>query len=150
MAASYSSFLSSSLYSPIFNTALFDGAFRIYFSQSYESTALKIYHLVQAEYPALWTEYKKWSEKTKKNVFILIYPSAKDVASAFNHKSTDQIKIPAFTEWEDGLAVGLENTFDDEDGFQFKKAFSEIIHYLENHLNSSDFDQEEFPHEAHT
>jgi hypothetical protein len=132
MAASYSSFLSSQFYSPIFNTALFDGAFRIYFSQSYESTALKIYHLIQSEHPTLWSEYKKWSETNKKNVFILIYPTSADVGLAFSSsKST-----PAIEQWEDGLAIGLENTFDDDQNTKFTILFDQIIQHLNLHLKT--------------
>lgn len=134
MAASYSSFLTSQFYSPVFNTALFDGAFRIYFSQSYESTALKIYHLLQSEHVALWTQYKKWSEKNKQNVFILIYPSKEDVGIAFHdHQAT-----PICNEWAEGLAIGLENTFDNgnDEGIHFKQLFSSIIDHLNQFMKT--------------
>ncbi|MBC7457630.1 MAG: hypothetical protein H7235_05085 [Bdellovibrionaceae bacterium] len=132
MAASYSSFLASQFYSPVFNTALFDGAFRIYFSQSYESTALKIYHLLQSENVELWTQYKKWSEKTKKNAFILIYPSKKDVGIAFDEYKPTPICI----EWDEGLVIGLENTFETDQGEQFNLLFQSIVHQLTDFLNA--------------
>lgn len=124
MAASYSSFLTSQFYSPVFNTALFDGAFRIYFSQSYESTALKIYHLLQTEHSSLWAQYKKWSEQTRKNVFILIYPSKEDVGLAFH----SQALTPQFKTWDEGLIVGIENAETDED--YFYQLFNSIIEQL--------------------
>ncbi len=133
MAASYSSFLTSQFYSPVFNTALFDGAFRIYFSQSYESTALKIYHLLQSEQVELWTQYKKWSEKTKKNAFILIYPSKEDVGIAFgDHKPT-----PICNEWDEGVVIGLENTFETDKGEQFNLLFQAIVTQLTHFLNAT-------------
>jgi hypothetical protein len=129
MAASYSSFLTSQFYSPVFNTALFDGAFRIYFSQSYESTALKIYHLLQSEQVELWAQYKKWSEKTKKNAFILIYPSKEDVGIAFNdHKAT-----PICHEWDEGVVIGFENTYETDQGEQFNLMFKSVVNQL-NHF----------------
>ena len=146
MAASYSSFLSSQFYSPVFNTALFDGAFRIYFSQSYESTALKIYHLIQAEHPKLWSEYKKWSEKSKKNVFILIYPSKEDVGIAFHSEQN----TPAFSQWEDGLAIGMENTFQDEAGTQFSQLFTNMIHHLTLHMKTLSSDIKSSNDEVHS
>ena len=124
MAASYSSFLTSSYYSPVFNTALFDGAFRIYFSQSYESTALKIYHLLQTEHVSLWNKFKRWSEQTKKNVFILIYPSKEDVALAFN----SQTLTPILNTWDEGLVIGIENAETDE--AHFSQLFNAILEQL--------------------
>ncbi len=111
MAASYSSFLTSPYYSPVFNTALFDGAFRIYFSQSYESTALKIYHIIQSDHKSLWNKYKKWSEQTRKNVFILVYPSKEDVGIAFS----DTADTPIFSDWDEGLIIGIENTSENQE-----------------------------------
>ncbi len=133
MAASYSSFLSSQYYSPVFNTALFDGAFRIYFSQSYESTALKIYHLLQSEHVELWSQYKKWSEKSKKNVFILIYPSKEDVGLAFSGAQT----TPVCSQWDEGVVIGLENTFETDKADQFNLLFKSIVKQLTQFLNTS-------------
>ncbi|AZZ36153.1 hypothetical protein CIK05_04875 [Bdellovibrio sp. qaytius] len=111
MAASYSSFLTTQYYSPVFNTALFDGPFRIYFSQSYESVALKIYHLLQTQDLSLWTEYKKWSEKTKKHAFILIYPSDQDLAIAFDGEPRAELMNRL---WDEGLILGFANSYSDE------------------------------------
>lgn len=144
MAASYSSFLTSQFYSPVFNTALFDGAFRIYFSQSYESTALKIYHLLQSEHTALWSQYKKWSEETRKNIFILIYPSKEDVSLAFHgHQMT-----PAFNDWDEGLIVGIENTHE-SDETHFYQLFDSILNQLKTFLKSTPR-SEKSHHEAHS
>ena len=133
MAASYSSFLTSQFYSPVFNTALFDGAFRIYFSQSYESTALKIYYLLQSENVELWTRYKRWSEKTKKNAFILIYPSKEDVGIAFNdhNKAT-----PICNEWDEGVVIGFENGFDGEKIEQFNLLFKSVLNQLDHFMKT--------------
>ena len=109
MAATYSSFMTTRFYSPVFNTALFDGAFRIYFSQSYESTALKIYHLLQTEYSQLWMDVKKWSVESKEHIFLLIYPdvsSTELVFEATNKVGSGKDSIFA-KDWEEGLAIGL-------------------------------------------
>ncbi len=126
MAASYSSFISTRFYSPAFNTALFDGPFRIYFSQNYESAALKIYHLLQSNHIELWTRYKRWAEQTKKHAFILVYPTNKDVQSAF--QSTVIFDKPVCQTWEDGVVIGFENPMTDSD---FEKYFAQIILDLE-------------------
>lgn len=128
MAASYSSFLTTQYYSPVFNTALFDGPFRIYFSQSYESVALKIYHLLQTQDLALWTEYKKWSEKTKKHAFILIYPSNQDLAIAFDGDK----QAPLMNRlWDEGLILGFANSNEDE---SFNMTYQNILTHLKNFI----------------
>jgi hypothetical protein len=130
MAASYSSFLTTQYYSPVFNTALFDGPFRIYFSQSYESIALKIYHLLQTQDLAIWTEYKKWSEKTKKHAFILIYPSEQDLAIAFDG---DKMSSLMHRLWDEGLILGFANPNMDE---SFSVIYQNILTQLKNFISS--------------
>ncbi len=128
MAASYSSFLTTQYYSPVFNTALFDGPFRIYFSQSYESVALKIYHLLQTQDLGLWTEYKKWSEKTKKHAFILIYPSPQDLAVAFDGEA----QAPLMNRlWDEGLILGFANSHSDD---AFPVVYQSILTQLKNFI----------------
>lgn len=108
MAATYSSFMTTRFYSPVFNTALFDGAFRIYFSQSYESSALKIYHLLQTEHTQLWNDIKKWSVQSKEHVFLMIYPDLNSIETIFtaNDRLNKSSQIFA-TDWDEGLAVGI-------------------------------------------
>lgn len=108
MAATYSSFMTTRFYSPVFNTALFDGAFRIYFSQSYESSALKIYYLLQTEYPDLWNQVKKWSSDSKEHIFLLIYPDINSIEAIFDSTDKYGTNHTIFAkDWEEGLAVGL-------------------------------------------
>lgn len=118
MAATYSSFMATRFYSPVFNTALFDGPLRIYFSQSYESTALKVYHLLQTQYQEQWAQLKECSAKSKEHVFLLIYPEKKDLEMVFSEKS----KLIHTQEWEEGLAIGFCQPLDD----------LELTHQLDN------------------
>ena len=116
MAATYSSFMTTRFYSPVFNTALFDGPFRIYFSQSYESSALKIYHLLQTEYQDLWISVKEWSLKNKEHVFLLIYPDRKSAEMIFDQQSENKLSATLFMQdWEEGLALGLVQPEKDSD-----------------------------------
>jgi hypothetical protein len=109
MAATYSSFMTTRFYSPVFNTALFDGPLRIYFSQSYESAALKVYHLLQSQYPEQWNRLKECSQQSKEHVFLMMYPEKKDLEMIF----TDGIKAIHAQEWEEGLAIGFCQPQDD-------------------------------------
>ena len=109
MAATYSSFMTTRFYSPVFNTALFDGPIRLYFSQSYETVALKIYHLLQSDYTETWNKLKEHTLHSKEHLFLIIYPELKDLQLVFTENKT-----PLQTqEWEEGLAVGLCQTVDD-------------------------------------
>lgn len=103
MAATYSSFMTTRFYSPVFNTALFDGPIRIYFSQSYESSALKVYHLLQTEYHELWAQLKECSSKSKEHVFLIMYPEKKDLEMVF----PENPRLLHSEEWEEGLAIGF-------------------------------------------
>ena len=133
MAASYSAFLSTKYYSPVFNTALFDGPFRIYFAQAYEGTALKIYHLLQVQHLAVWDHFKKWSEKSKKHVFILIYPTGDDVALAFEADTVVVNGILHSAPWEEGRLMALSNPHGE---IEFASFYQQIIKELESLKNS--------------
>ena len=109
MAATYSSFMTTRFYSPVFNTALFDGPIRIYFSQSYESSALKVYHLLQTEYQEQWAQLKQCSSKSKEHVFLMMYPEKKDLEMVFS----ENLKLIHSQEWEEGLAIGFCQPHDD-------------------------------------
>ena len=109
MAATYSSFMTTRFYSPVFNTALFDGPLRIYFSQSYESAALKVYHLLQTQHADLWQQLKACSAKSREHVFLMMYPEKKDLQIIFSDKSA----AVHTQDWEEGLAVGFCQPQDD-------------------------------------
>ncbi len=109
MAATYSSFMTTRFYSPVFNTALFDGPIRIYFSQSYESAALKIYHLLQTQHVELWQKLKECSIQSKDHIFLIMYPDLSDVQMVFSGSD----KCVQAQEWEEGLAIGFSQPRDD-------------------------------------
>ena len=130
MAASYSSFLSTKYYSPVFNTALFDGPFRIYFSQAYEGIALKIYHLLQNHHQDLNTYYKKWCDLTKKHVFILIYPTNDDLNVVFD-LDVPGINLDFYSvDWQEGRLIAATQPLSDE---AFEKLFASILNDLEKY-----------------
>ena len=111
MAATYSSFMTTRFYSPVFNTALFDGPLRIYFSQSYESVALKIYHLLQSQYADTWAHLKNQNSYSKRHLFLMIYPEDRDLQMVFEDKS----KSFHAQEWEEGLSIGCVQARNDQE-----------------------------------
>ena len=62
-------------YSPSLNAALFDGPIRIYFAQSQESEALKVYFQLQQKVSEFYMTGKKRFEEAGRTIFLLIYPS---------------------------------------------------------------------------
>lgn len=103
MAATYSSFMTTRFYSPVFNTALFDGPLRIYFSQSYEAVALRVYHILQTQHAECWISLKNYTMRSKEHLFLLIYPEAQDLQMVFGPKCD----FAETQEWEEGLAIGF-------------------------------------------
>ena len=108
--------MTTRFYSPVFNTALFDGPLRIYFSQSYESSALKLYHLIQTEHANLWKQVKEWSLQNKEHIYLLIYPDLKSAKIIFGDDNlSDSDENIFMQEWEEGLAFGLVQPEVDQD-----------------------------------
>lgn len=137
MAATYSAFMTTRFYSPVFNTALFDGPFRIYFSQSYESSALKIYHILQTQHEDLWAKLKHWSLTTKEHVFLLMYPDAKDVQMIFENQTSgsDLVQIES---WDEGVAIGLTQPHNEVD---VQSQIQQIEKLLQNWVHEQNADQ---------
>ena len=130
MAATHSSFMTTRFYSPIFNTALFDGPMRIYFSQSYESAALKIYHLLQSEYVEIWNLLKAHAPVAKEHLFLMIYPETKDLHMVFDKND----HVMQSQEWTEGLAIGITQTRNDQ---ELKEQLEFVAHSVKNWVGSS-------------
>lgn len=141
MAATYSSFMTTRFYSPVFNTALFDGPFRIYFSQAYESAALKIYHLLQTEHQELWQRLKQWSLESKDHVFLMIYPEQQDCEMVFQQsllpdKMNKSVHLQV---WEEGLALGTyQPKTDEEIGQQLRLIDEKLSAWIKQKQSSNE------------
>ncbi len=136
MAATYSSFMTTKYYSPVFNTALFDGPFRIYFSQSYESSALKIYHLMQTQYKDLCAQLKAWTQTSREHVFLLIYPEAKDLQIVFAETTRNSSATVQMQSWAEGLVIGISQPANDLDlAIQIEQIGSMLQAWIEKQKN---------------
>lgn len=134
MSATYSSFMTTRFYSPVFNTALFDGPLRIYFSQSYESVALRIYHLLQTQHADAWNKLKSSTQKSKEHLFLMIYPEAQDMQMVFD----SQNEPTAFAQtqvWEEGLAVGFFQASNDD---QVRQQVDYLVKTIHNWAGQSE------------
>lgn len=79
MNSATSSLLQSKFFTPVFNTAIFDGPVRMYFSQAQEPEALKLYFKMQS----MVGELREESE-TEPHVFIMIYPNKESFVQSFD------------------------------------------------------------------
>lgn len=94
MTASTSFLTESKFYSPIFNSAIYDGPFRIYFSQHQESLGLKAYFSIQHQNNEFYKAMKDRYKQTGEQVFILLYPTEESYELAFaESKSPSSVKI---------------------------------------------------------
>lgn len=73
MGASVSRLTQSQFFSPVFNTAVFDGPVRIYFAQKQESYALEVYFRISSR---LRSVYGENLNRKGPSVFVMIHPEA--------------------------------------------------------------------------
>ena len=83
MRQTVSSLTQSRYYSPVFNAAVFDGPIRIYFSQSQESEALRVYFQLQEKLSDIYTEAKRKIKESGRNIFIMLYPNQETFELSF-------------------------------------------------------------------
>lgn len=83
MRVTYSSLMNSKFFNPAFNSAIFDGPFRIYFAQVHESLALKIYFSLQQKFPQAIQRAKDVHKVQGTNLLVMLYPSADSFQMSF-------------------------------------------------------------------
>lgn len=110
MKVSYSALMQSKFFNPAFNSAIFDGPVRIYFAQSQEALALKVYFCLQQKYSDLLSLAKEIHKRQGRNVLVMIYPSAEAFEMSFETKG-DFILSEALM--DDDL-IGVRGPFEDD------------------------------------
>ena len=80
----------SKFYSPAFNTAIFDGPFRIYFSQAQEAYALKIYFYLQKKLGDQFKTAKQNYKSKDQNLYIMLYPNDESFERSFDVAPFDE------------------------------------------------------------
>ncbi|NQZ01873.1 MAG: hypothetical protein HRT45_14515 [Bdellovibrionales bacterium] len=84
MRQTVSSLTQSRFYSPVFNAAVFDGPIRIYFSQSQESEALRVYFQLQEKLSDIYQDAKTRIKESGRNIFIMLYPNSETFDLSFS------------------------------------------------------------------
>lgn len=121
MKSTYSEFMQSKYFDGLFNAAIFDGPYRVYFHQNYESLALKIYFLLGQKLGDLGLELRDFSRVQDIHIFILIYPDSNKLNLVFS-KGKSLSSFSKCENWDEDLVIGLETQF----------AESEMEDFIEN------------------
>ena len=114
----------SRFFSPVFNGAIFDGPIRIYFSQSQEAAAMKMYFAVLARMRTLFGDLRQNFQEGCENVFVLIYPTTESFNLVFPSDSRQMMQIDRL---EDDYVVGLSGPMDEQDFPKLFEALDEIL-----------------------
>ncbi len=117
MKSSYTPLMQSKYFSVAFNSAIFDGPYRIYFSQFHESFALKIYFLLQQRTGTEFASLRNYSQKSKVNFYIMLYPHTESFDYSF--EEGDAKALWSQEVWNKDLVIGLKRPLEDQELSQF-------------------------------
>lgn len=112
MRSSYTALMQSKYFSPAFNSAIFDGPFRIYFAQFHESTALKVYLMLQQSLVEDLPFLKEYCKAQGKNILVMMYPTQDSFILSFEEEHIGQGMI--MESWEDDVVIGLNGPLAEE------------------------------------
>lgn len=118
MKNGYSQLIQSKYFVTDFNSAIFDGPIRIYFTQTQESLALKVYFHIQNRFADEVKKLKDVSAGVHTSLFILIYPTSESFETCFESKE----KI-VMADWESDLVIGMNESTDGIDFSLFEEKF---------------------------
>ncbi len=118
MKNGYSQLIQSKYFITDFNSAIFDGPIRIYFTQVQESKALKIYFHIQNHFTAEVKKLKEISPNVPFSLFILVYPNKESFEACF-----DSAEKMMLADWDNDLVLGLNESIDGVDFELFNVKF---------------------------
>lgn len=126
MKNGYSQLIQSKYFITDFNSAIFDGPIRIYFTQIQESLALKVYFHIQNQFAAEVKKLKAASSHVPFSLFVLIYPNSESYQNCF--ESTDRMTV---TEWDNDFVLGINDNTEGIDleifDTHFRDAYSQWL-----------------------
>lgn len=136
MSTAYSALVSSNLYSPSLNSAIFDGPIRIYFSQSQESLAMKLYFSLQSEASGELARARNISKTSNRHLIVLMYPSEhffEMVSEEFEHHLLGM----ALTRIREDDILGLSSQIADQSLSQVVKCICQTFNSWESFVEVS-------------
>ena len=128
MKDSISTLTQSKFYSPAFNSAIFDGPFRIYFAQHQEATALQLYFRLQNELDEHYHQVKEMFKDRGPTVFIMIYPDGESFNWSFDTDPLGGFQI-LDSKIEEDTIVGFTLPSSDED---FDRIYSKLVTVIQS------------------
>lgn len=135
MKSSYTPLMQSKYFSVAFNSAIFDGPYRIYFSQFHESFALKIYFLLQQRTGTEFSSLRSHSQKSKVNFYIMIYPHPESFDYSFEEGGVESLW--STEKWNRDLVMGLKRPLEDHEVPQF---IDEVARAVFKHAEEIEFE----------
>lgn len=117
MKSSYTPLMQSKYFSVAFNSAIFDGPYRIYFSQFHEAFALKVYFLLQQRTGTDFAALRNYSQKSRVNFYIMIYPHPESFDYSFEEGDVNSLWSSEV--WNNDLVLGLKRPLEDHEVAQF-------------------------------
>jgi len=108
MGVSVSRLTQSQYFSPVFNTAVFDGPVRIYFSQKQEAYALEIYFKISSR---LRSVYGEGLNRKGPSVFLMVHPQHEGFEESFSGHSSEPFAISRL---DKDFVVGVNGTLNEE------------------------------------
>ena len=106
MESATSQLLQSRYFSSVFNTAIFDGPVRVYFSQHQEQEALKLYFRIQKKIQA---SEKLQAMESGPTIFVMLYPNGDSFDETFS--TGDETVVESLG---DDFVIGVKGPFRDE------------------------------------
>lgn len=103
MPTDYPFVTQSKYYSPVFNAALFDGPLRLYFAQTHEAEALKLYFQIQEVLGA--PELRKKFKQKSQCLYVMIYPNAETFELLFSDSEGHGFEV---TQLDDSPLIGVK------------------------------------------
>jgi hypothetical protein len=123
MKSTYTSLAQSRFFNPAFNSAIFDGPVRIYFAQSHESLALKIYFSLQQNFAAEMARAKDIHKDDGRNLLIMLYPSKDSFQMSFE----DRKDFLVVDNLDGDEIIGINGPFEDEELSKVLQTVSEVL-----------------------
>lgn len=121
----------SRFFSPVFNGAIFDGPIRIYFSQSQESAAMKLYFAILTRMKNNFGDLRDCFSDQSPNIFIMMYPTSDSFRVVF---PSDQVTLLQVDELDADHIIGLNGPIDENDFPQLYTVLDRLVATLPRNI----------------
>jgi hypothetical protein len=121
----------SRFFSPAFNGAIFDGPVRLYFSQTQEAAAMKLYFAILSHLKSKHADFRDSPAGEQNNIFILMYPTAESFRVVFPSDDGARVQMDRL---DSDYIVALNGPLDESE-------FPSVLAILDTAINQSNWHQ---------